>query len=192
MPSFAVIFFNPENGLYEFVNGPNANKTFDGVDGTDANAAACLLHDRNGKYVAFAVAGHNKATFQTAFETPLNTNLVFTAKTPGVAGNSIRIRYVVATGSQALSIAVAGNDITVNIETTAGTADSTANEVLTALTADSSAMALIDVALAQGENGSGIIPSGFSYTNLQYGSDGAAVATNVEQVETTSSSPTTY
>lgn len=193
MPNFFCIYWNPESNEYQAVNGPEANKTFNALDGTDANAAACLQLDRNGKFVAFPVAGPNAASYQTAFETPLHTNLVFTADAIGVAGNSIRIRYVVAGNNTPLSVSVSTNDITVNLATDgSGVPTSTANQVKTALDGSGPASALINTTLAVGENGTGVIAEGFGFTNLQYGSSGAAVATIVEQVESTTSAPTTF
>lgn len=193
MPSFFVIYWNAESTEYQAVNGPESNKTFDAVDGTDANAAACLQIDRNGKFVAFSTGGPNPATYQTAYETPLNSNLVFTAWVAGVAGNNIRIRYVVAGNNTPLSVSVVGNDITVNLATNgSGVPTSTAGLVRSAIENSVTASDMIDTTYPQGEDGLGIIPSGFGFVNLQYGSTGAAVATIVEQVESTSSSPTTF
>lgn len=192
MPDFFCIYLNETNGLYEAVNGPNANKTFTALDGTDANGMACLQTDRNGKYVAFNVTGPNKASYQTFFEAS-NTNLVFTADTAGTAGNNIRIRYVVAGNNTALSVSVSSSDITVNLATNgSGIPTSTAAQVLAAINASGPASALIDVAHAPGSNGTGIIPEAFTYRNLLYGSSGAAIATIVERVEGTNSTPTTF
>jgi hypothetical protein len=193
MPDFAVIHLNAASGNYEFIKGPNVNQTFTAVDGTAANSAACLSHNINGKYVAFPVAGPSKGIFETSFESPTNTNIVYTAKTAGVAGNSIRVRYVVSGNNTPLSVSVSTNDITVNLATNgSGVPTSTADQVKAAVIASGPANALVDVADAAGEDGTGVIPSGFDYTNLQYGSSGEAIATIVEQVETTNSSPTTY
>lgn len=192
MPSFFVIYYNEQSASYEAVNGPNADKTFTAVDGTEANGLACLQRDQNGKFVAFNTSGPNAANFQTYFDTP-NTNLLFTADAAGVAGNSIRIRYVVAGNNTALSVAVASNDITVNLATDgSGIPTSTAALVLAAINGSSPASALINTTHAPGSDGSGVIPSAFTYRNLEFGSSGAAVATIVEQVESTSSTPTTF
>lgn len=192
MPDFAVIHLNDANGLYEFINGPNANKTFTALDGTDANGKACLQTDLNGKFVAFNTTGPNKASFQTYFD-PVNTNLVFTADTAGTAGNSIRIRYVVAGNNTSLSVAVSSNDITVNLATNgSGVPTSTAAGILAAINASGPANALIDTAHAPGSDGTGVIPDAFSYRNLLYGSSGAAIATIVERVEAANSTPTTF
>lgn len=192
MPDFFCIYFNAQSALYEAVNGPNADKTFTALDGTDANAAACNQIDRNGKFVAFNIAGPNKATYRTAFEV-INTDLVFTADAAGTAGNSIRIRYVVAGNNTALSVSVSTNDITVNLATNgSGVPTSTGAQVLAAINAHAPAAALIDTAHAPGSTGAGIIPSSFTFRNLEFGSSGAAIATIVTQVESTSTTPTTF
>lgn len=192
MPNFAVLYYNAASENYEFVVGPNANETFTAVDGPDANAAACLQNDKDGKYVALSTQGPWKASYGTTFEVS-NSNLIFTADTAGTAGNTIRIRYVVAGNNTSLSIAVAGSDITVNVATNgSGVPTSTAALIKAALIASAPANALIDVTDEPGSSGAGIIPEAFSYVNLQHGSDGSAIATIVEQVESTTSSPTTY
>jgi hypothetical protein len=192
MPDFAVIYFNDQSQAYEFVKGPNTNQTFTAVDGTEANSFACLAKNANGKFVSFNVSGPNKASFVTFFGVT-NSNLKFTADTAGVAGNNIRVRYVVAGNNTALSIAVASNDITVNLATNgSGIPTSTASQIKTALDGNGPASALIDTAFATGEDGTGVPDSAFTYRNLEFGSSGAAIATIVQQIETTSSTPTTF
>lgn len=192
MPDFFVIYLNDSNNQYQAVNGPNVNKTFTAVDGTDANGQACLQTDLNGKYVAFNVTGPNKAAFQTFFELP-NTNLLYTADLAGTAGNNIRVRYVVAGNNTALSVVVASNDITVNLATNAsGIPTSTAAQIKAAVIASGPANALVDVTDAPGSTGVGVPPDAFTYRNLESGSSGAAIATIVSRVESTSSTPTTF
>lgn len=193
MPDFACIFFNTASNLYEFVKGPNANQTFTAVDGTEANSAACLAKNQNGKFVAFNVSGPNAATYTTFFN-PSDSNLLFTADLPGVAGNSIRIRYVVAGTNTALSVSVASNDITVNLATNgSGVPTSTANQIKAALDGSGPASALINTTLSPPTStGTGVPDNGFSFVPLEFGSSGAAVATIVEQIETTSTSPTIF
>jgi hypothetical protein len=192
MPDFAVIYYNEVSAAYEFVKGPNVNQTFTAVDGTQAAAAACLVNDKNGKFVAFNTAGPNKATYLTSFE-PANSNLLFTADAAGIAGNSIRIRYVVAGNNTVLSVSVSTNDITVNLATNgSGVPTSTATQIKAAIDASGPAAALIDTTHAPGSTGAGVPDSAFTFRNLEYGSSGAAIATIVTQVEATSTSPTTF
>lgn len=192
IPDFAVIYFNDSSQSYEFVKGPNPNQTFTAVNGTEANSAACLAYDKNGKFVAFNTSGPNAASYQTYFEVA-NADLVFVADTPGVAGNSIRIRYVVAGNNTALSVSVSGNDITVNLATNgSGVPTSTANQIKTALDASGPAAALINTSLETGSDGTGVPDRGFTFVPLEDGSSGAAVATIVQQVEATSTTTTTF
>lgn len=77
-------------------------------------------------------------------------DLTHTADVGGVAGNSISLTYVKpAAASSPLSVAVSGNDITVNLATDAGAlAISTAADIKAALEANASAAALIDIAIS--------------------------------------------
>lgn len=71
-------------------------------------------------------------------------DITFTAAASGVDGNSITITYVVAGLNTALSVAVVGDAITVNLATDgAGVATSTATLVLAALLASAPATALV-------------------------------------------------
>lgn len=88
-----------------------------------------------------------------------NNDLVFTAVKVGTVGNAITVAYVdPGAASQALGVVVAGNAITVNLATDAGSLiTSTASEILAALEASAAAMALISVALAAGNDGTGVV-----------------------------------
>ena len=99
-----------------------------------------------------------------------NTGVDFTAVASGTAGNQIRLRYVdPADVSQVLSIAVNGNDITVNLATDIdGNITSTAAEVLAAVNGDAGASALVTASLPEGEDGSGVVGT-VGYTNLSGG-----------------------
>lgn len=102
--------------------------------------------------------------------TGTNNDLTFTADAAGIGGNAIRIRYVdPAAPSAALSVTVAGNDITVNLATSAGSAiTSTAAQVKAALDASGAAAALINTANAAGNDGTGVVTA-MAYTNLAGG-----------------------
>lgn len=105
-----------------------------------------------------------------------DNDLVYTADLPGTAGNSIRVRYVVAGASTPLTIAVAGNDITVNVATNGGSAaTSTAAQVKAAIDGSAPASALVSCALAPGNSGTGVVAA-FAYTNLTGGVDRTDVA----------------
>lgn len=110
-----------------------------------------------------------KASLTTAL-TGTNNDLVFTAKTGGPAGNSIRVEYIVAGNNTPLTIVVRGYDITVNVATSgAGAATSTSALVKAALEANADATRLVSVAHAASNDGTGIVTA-LSFTALAGGS----------------------
>lgn len=100
-----------------------------------------------------------------------NGGVGYTADTAGAAGNNIRVTHVVAGLSTALSVAVSGNDITVNLATdAAGVATSTATAVANAVNAHAGASVLVNAA-ATG-TGAGLAAAA-AFTNLAGGADSA-------------------
>ena len=101
------------------------------------------------------------APTQAALTTALagvNNDLVFTAVPRGKAGNNITVQYVVAGLSTALSVVVTGTAIVVNVATDgAGAPTSTAAQVETALEANASVAALVTIANAAANDGTGIV-----------------------------------
>jgi Bacteriophage tail sheath protein len=115
--------------------------------------------------------GRGIAALTTAL-TGTNNDLVFTSKFAGLAGNSTRVRYVVAGASTPLSISVSGSDITVNVATDAGSLPtSTASQVMAAVNGDTAARKLVTASLAAGNDGTGVVTA-LAYTNLTGGSEG--------------------
>lgn len=102
--------------------------------------------------------------------------ILYTAVTPGTAGNSITIRYVVAGLNTALSVGVVGSAITVNLATDgAGVATSTAAQVRAAVAGDVAAAALVNSAVT---GVGGTLAAALAVTNLAGGTDdGTLVAT---------------
>lgn len=103
--------------------------------------------------------------------TGTNNDLLITAWYNGVAGNSIRIRVVVAGVSTAQSVVVSGNDITFNSATNgASAATSTGTAMMTALNADPTIVnnKMIFAQLAAGNDGTGVVAA-FGFTNLAGG-----------------------
>lgn len=110
-----------------------------------------------------------KASLTTACAGAQN-DLVFTAKTGGPGGNNIRVAYIVAGASTPLTIVVEGYDITVNVATDgASAAASTSAQIKAALEASTDATALITVAHAAANDGTGIVAA-FAMTALAAGS----------------------
>lgn len=103
-----------------------------------------------------------------------NNDLKFTHKSSAAryaAGNSVRVRYVVAGNSTPLTVSVSDNDITVNVATdSGGAATSTAAQVKAAIDASTPAAALVSVANAAGNDGTGVVTA-LAYTSLAGGQD---------------------
>lgn len=105
-----------------------------------------------------------------------DNDIVYTAKAVGKGGNSIRVAYVVAGANTPLTVVVAGNDITVNVATSAGSAaTSTAAQVKAAVDGSAPAAALVSTAIAPSNTGTGVVAA-FALTNLTGGVD----RTNIE------------
>jgi hypothetical protein len=102
--------------------------------------------------------GQSFASLTTALA-GTNNDLVFTAVAPGTAGNSITVRYVdPGAASQALSVSVASSAITVNLATDSGSViTTTANDVIGAIYASAPAAALVGVARAAANDGTGLV-----------------------------------
>lgn len=100
-----------------------------------------------------------------------------TSKTAGVGGNSTSIALVVpATTNAALSVAVSGSAITVNLATgaTASVSTSTANQVIAAINAHAGASLLVRAGLSGGSKGTGVVAAQAS-TPLAGGTAGTAI-----------------
>ncbi len=117
-------------------------------------------------------AGGNVATASlTTAHAGTNNDLVHTARVRGADGNNIRVRYVVAGASTPLSVAVSGNDITVNVATNGSSAaTSTSAQVLAAMNADMATQRLVTTSHAAGNDGTGVVAA-LGYTNLTGGVD---------------------
>ena len=75
----------------------------------------------------------------------------------GTGGNSITLT-ITDTDQAVLSVAVAGNDITVDLKTSGGTPNSTANEVIAAINTDADCQALgVHAFPVAGETGAGVV-----------------------------------
>lgn len=107
-----------------------------------------------------------------------NNDLTYTAQKRGVPGNSVTVTYVVAGASTPLSVSVSGNDITVNVATSAGsTATSTAAQVTAAVQASAAASALVLVGNAPANDGTGVVTA-LAQTPLAGGTDAAIGTTS--------------
>ena len=103
-----------------------------------------------------------------------NNDLVFTAKSTGVAGNRISIAYVDPEEETAEeSVAVKGTDIIVTLRSVSTTL-STAAQVKAAIDGDTAAAALVAVANKAANNGTGNV-IGMAATRLTGGSEAKSV-----------------
>lgn len=115
-----------------------------------------------------------KATLTTAL-TGTNNDLVFTAKRGGTWGNSIQVEYIDPGGVTAtLSVVVSGFLITVNLGRAASAINTTASALATAVAASIDALALVGVANASSNDGTGLVTA-LTATALSGGSYGAAL-----------------
>jgi len=103
-------------------------------------------------------AGSEAATL-TLGSGVVQTALLFTAVTPGVAGNAISISITAEAGNDLdLEVSVDGNAISVRLGTDgAGVMNSTAADVAALISATPEAAALVDVSDALGSDGSGLM-----------------------------------
>lgn len=91
--------------------------------------------------------GRDGAAATLTTGTPGADRIVWTAKTPGAAGNAITIAMIASGNDTPLSVEVAGQAITVNLATDSeGSATSTAAQVVAAVTAHAGASELIAAA----------------------------------------------
>lgn len=113
------------------------------------------------------------ATFVTAFGDP-DGDILFTAVTPGLAGNAITIEFVDPAGNnQPLDISVVGTDIVVSLPTDgSGNIDAYATDIIDAINLDVDASALVVASLPPtSDGGSGV--EEFGPENLTNGADAA-------------------
>lgn len=105
-----------------------------------------------------------------------NSQLVFTAKAAGVAGNSASVILVDAGAGNPTTVSVAGQEITVSLRNSAGIV-ATANEVIAAIYETATAAAIIDATNGAG-NGSGIVTV-LVETFLAGGTDSTSTFTDI-------------
>lgn len=98
------------------------------------------------------------AVYTTNFNNA-NDDLTFTAVTQGAAGDAITIEYIdPGAGDNALNVSVAGDAISVSLETVGGVITSTATDIMSAINVPlSQASLLVTASLARGNDGSGVV-----------------------------------
>ena len=114
------------------------------------------------------------ASLTTAL-TGTNNDLVFTARKGGTWGNSIQVEYLDPGGATAtLSVVVSGFLITVNLGRAASAINTTAAALTAAVQANADANALVSVANAGSNDGTGLVTA-LTATNLASGSYGKSL-----------------
>lgn len=95
----------------------------------------------------------------TTAMTGTNNDVVLTALTAGTGGNATALTLVSpGTANAALSVSVTGQSITVNLATNGSSViTTTAAQLITALTGNAQAAALVGVALAASNDGTGVV-----------------------------------
>lgn len=138
------------------------------------------IGDPTGFWDAVTVQALTAASLTTTL-TGTNNDLVYTADTSGTAGNSITIEYVdPATTGASLSVDVTGTAITVNLATDGGgLITTTGDDIKTAIAGDIDAAALVNVADAGGNDGSGVVTA-LAATSLAGGLDESRTSSAVE------------
>jgi hypothetical protein len=117
-----------------------------------------------------AAGSYDTVATLTTTLTGTNNDLKYTSKAASASGNSIRVRYVDPGGNNAaLGVTVSTNDITVNLATDgSGAITSTAAQVKTAVDGSAPAAALVSVANATGNDGTGVVTA-LAFTALSGG-----------------------
>lgn len=151
-----------------------------------ATPAAAITHavTNSGEVATYTFSPRTTAGTASSLTTSLtgdDNDLVFTARTVGTGGDAITVEYVDPSANDAaLSVDVTGDAITVNLATdSGGTITSTANEVRQALIESADAMALVSVAFASSNDGSGVVTA-LAATNLAGGVAPAIASTTAE------------
>lgn len=143
--------------------------------GAGITAGDEVQSDAAGKAIPLAGVAAVAATLELGTG---NSKIKYTAKDAGAAGNGISVRHVdPAAASQALSVTVAGNDITVNLATDGSSViTSTVTLVIAAIAASAAANALVTASNGTGSNGTGLVAAAAA-TNLAGGLDpGSGIA----------------
>jgi len=108
------------------------------------------------------------ATLTTSL-TGANNDVTFSALRSGASGNAISVTYVDPGGATAtLGVTVSGTDITVNLGRAASAINTTGTLLIAAVQAVPAAAALVNVANAAGNDGTGLVTA-LTKTNLAGG-----------------------
>lgn len=143
-------------------------------DGRVMKTTPCLGSEVTKSKTAYSAPVKNLWDVYTGTRATLTVgNIVYTARQGGTDGNSITVTVVDPAGNNAaLSIGVAGTDITVNLATDGASAPtSTGAQVLAALQASAAAMALVEV---EGTGTMSTVQAAAAQASLAGGTNGTA------------------
>lgn len=143
------------------------------VEGTSSPQSVTILHGDNPPAVRERLGDLviPVDAVQASLETALagdDNDLVFTAVNGGVGGNAITVKYTNPGGAGALSVAVVGTAIDVTLAHDGAAITSTAEDVAGEIAATPAAAALVTVANAAGNDGTGLVTA-MAATNLAGG-----------------------
>jgi len=146
-------------------------------------ASEALTVDANGNAITvnLATSAPVAATLPTALAGG-NNDLLFTAKAAGIGGNGLSVKYTDPGAANVLSVDVVGDAIEVLLGHDGVGITSTATQVKAAIDADPEASLLVDVANADGNDGSGIVAA-MVETPLANGDDGGAIISTATEVK---------
>jgi len=127
----------------------------------------------NGKILAASVL--------TTALTGTNNDLVFTAKTQGIAGDAISVEYVDPGGTTAdLSVVLTDKKITINLARAADAITTIASDIITAVGALAGADDLVAVTNSGADDGTGVVTA-MAEAYLAGGSDGTVALFTVAE-----------
>ena len=119
---------------------------------------APIARKRNLSNRPWTTSGYPEAAAVSTSLTGTNNDITYTADAKAASGNNVTVTYVVSGNNTPLSVSVTGSAITVNVATDgSGNPTSTAAQVITAINGSAPASALVNVANAAGNNGSGVV-----------------------------------
>jgi anaerobic selenocysteine-containing dehydrogenase len=152
---------NALRGIHNVQGSTDIGLLFDSIPAYSGNPATSQTYPAysNALFGNRIVGTVNDKASTTVDCTAANSDLTFTSKLAGVLGNAITVAYVDPAANDAvIGVSVVGNAISVSLATgPAGAITSAASDVKAAVDAFPAATALVSVANAASNNGTGIV-----------------------------------
>jgi hypothetical protein len=173
---------SPAFSLFANQGGTQGNDYTLALTADAINPTLSVVQDGTDFVIQLATDNGDAATLETAM-TGDDNDLVFTAKQAGPIGNDYSIEFLAGSGTtQALKVSTVDNlKYTVLLARAADAISSTANQVIAALEAYAPFAALMDVELAEGDDGTGIVTA-FAEADLTGGGDNFAITTTSAEI----------